>query len=134
MGKVVALGEPAELVALLAAGIEVRPCRSARELEEHLEGLTARRDVALLLMTERAVALGPEAVERSRREGLALLVVPTLASHRHLSEEALSRLLEEAAGADLLGRGGEASEAGDRTRRVPGASGPFESPPLPEVS
>jgi vacuolar-type H+-ATPase subunit F/Vma7 len=109
MGRVVALGEPTELVALLAAGIEVRPCRSAQELEEQLEELAGRREVALLLMTERALALSPEVVERRRREGLVLLVVPTLRSHQHLSEAALSRLLEEAAGADLLAREDDAS-------------------------
>ena len=98
-----ALGEPAELVALLAAGVEVRPCRSAEELDGHLEGLADRREAALVLMTERAVALSPAEVERRQRQGLVLLVIPTLGSHRHLSEEALSRLLEEAAGADLLG-------------------------------
>ena len=114
MGKVVALGEPAELVALLAAGIEVRPCRSAEELEGQLEGLAGRREVALLLMTERALALSPAAVERCQRapqgRGLVLLVIPTLGSHRHLSEGALSRLLEEAAGADLLGHEAEGNQ------------------------
>ena len=39
MSKVVALGATEELVALVAAGIEVRPCRGGQELEELLAGL-----------------------------------------------------------------------------------------------
>lgn len=110
MSKVVALGEPEELVALLAAGIDVRPCPSAEELADQLESLTSRREVRLVLVTEQVAELDAEAVEEARRlHGLVVLVVPTLKGHRRVSERALSRLLEEAAGADLLAR--EAEEA-----------------------
>ena len=137
-GAAVALGEPDELIALLAAGIEVCPCRSAEELEEQLEALASRRRVrlearplstvtpgnhneprsespaktrdrrSLVLVTEGAAELNQEALDESRRRhGLVILVVPTLRSHRRLSERGLSRLLEEAAGADLLARQAE---------------------------
>jgi len=110
----VALGEPDELIALLAAGIDVRPCRSAEELEEQLEGLAARRDVGLVLVSEQVAQLNPEALDEARRvQALVVLVVPTLKSHRRLSERALSRLLEEAAGADLLAREAEEGPQGE---------------------
>lgn len=109
-----ALGEPDELIALLAAGIDVRPCRSAEELEEHLEGLAGREDVGLVLVTEQAAQLNQEALnEARRRQGLVILVVPTLTSHRRMSERALSLLLEEAAGADLLAREAEEGPHGE---------------------
>ena len=111
-GATVALGEPDELIALLAAGIDVRPCRSAEELEKQLEGLAGRQDVGLVLVTERAAQLNQEVLDDARRaHGLVILVVPTLKSHRRMSEQALSRLLEQAAGADLLAR--EAEEGPD---------------------
>ena len=52
MSKVVALGAPEELVALVAAGVEVRPCRTGEELEELLESLADEADVGLLLVAE----------------------------------------------------------------------------------
>ena len=118
MSKVVALGEPDDLVALVAAGIEVRPCRSADELEAELEGLAGAAEVALVLVTETTAAMNLEALEEARRErGLLALVIPTLRSHRRLAERALSRLLEESAGADLLAResGSYEGEAGGPT-------------------
>ncbi len=114
MSKVVALGEPEELVALLAAGIDVRPCPSAEELADQLETLTSRREVKLVLVSEQVAELDAEAVEEARRiHGLVVLVVPTLKGHRRVSERALSRLLEEAAGADLLAREAEEAPQGE---------------------
>ena len=111
MSKVVALGEPEELIALLAAGIDVRPCPSAEELTNQLEGLTSRRDVRLVLVTEQVAELDAEALEEARRRhGLVVLIVPTLKGQRRVSERALSRLLEEAAGADLLAREAEETD------------------------
>lgn len=124
MSKVVALGEPDDLVALVAAGIEVRPCRTARELEAELEALT---EAALVLVSESAAEMNPEALEEARsRRGLRLLVIPTLGSHRRLAERSLSRLLEEAAGADLLARETESYEKGVEAEREGPAAGPAE--------
>ncbi len=109
-----ALGEPDELIALLAAGIDVRPCRSAEELEEQLEELAGRQDVGLVLVTEQAAQLNQEALDEARRlHGSVILVVPTLKRHQRMSERALSRLLEEAAGADLLAREAEEGPQGE---------------------
>ena len=114
MSKVVALGEPEELVALLAAGIDVRPCPSAEELADQLETLTSRREARLVLVTEQVAELDAEAVEEARRlHRLVVLVVPTLKGQRRVSERALSRLLEEAAGADLLAREAEEAQQGE---------------------
>ncbi len=114
MSKVVALGEPEELVALLAAGIDVRPCPSAEELADQLETLTSRREARLVLVTEQVAELDAEAVEEARRlHRLVVLVVPTLKGQRRVSERALSRLLEEAAGADLLAREAEEASQGE---------------------
>lgn len=111
MSKVVALGAPEELVALVAAGVEVRPCRSGEDLEEALEALGKERDVGLVLVAEPVASLNQEAVDEARRiGGQVILLVPTLSSHQRMSERALSRLLEEAAGADLLAREAEASQ------------------------
>ena len=113
MSKVVALGAPEELVALVAAGVEVRPCRTGEELEELLESLAGEADVGLVLVAEPVASLNREAVDEARRSGVqVILLVPTLASHQQMSERALSRLLEEAAGADLLAR--EAEERSDK--------------------
>lgn len=118
MSEVVALGEPDELVALVAAGIEVRACRSAAELEAELEALAGDARVALVLVAETAAATNPEALEEARRDrGLLALVIPTLRGHRRLAERALSRLLEESAGADLLAR---ESDAGEPAQAGPG--------------
>ena len=114
MSKVVALGEPEELVALLAAGIDVRPCPSAEELADQLGTLASRREARLVLVTEQVAELDEEAVEEARRlHGLVVLVVPTLKGRRRVSERALSRLLEEAAGADLLAREAEEGPQGE---------------------
>jgi len=113
MSKVVALGEPDDLVALLAVGIEVTPCRSGQELEERLAGLADAGNVGLVFVAEPVAELDMNVVNEARQgHEMVILVIPTLTGHKQLSEQALSRLLEEAAGADLLAREAESAERG----------------------
>jgi vacuolar-type H+-ATPase subunit F/Vma7 len=111
MSEVVALGEPGDLAALLAAGVTVTPCASAEELGDRLAELAVSEEVGLVLVAEPVATLDMDAVDEARqRHDLVVLVIPTLGSQAQVSEKALSRLLEEAAGADLLAREAEAAE------------------------
>lgn len=105
MAKMVVAGTGRLTQALTAAGFEPILCETAAETAEVLARLARDKDVALVAVGESQVADAPDAVRRFRETSEAMLIVlPDTPTPRRVGYELVRKAIEQAAGADLLGR------------------------------
>lgn len=105
MAKLVVVGTQRLALPLTAIGFEPVEAADAAALEQALDRLSVDASVALVVCGESQASGCREAVERFRRHGLGVvLVVPDGPEAKHFGREAVRRLIEQAAGVDLIGR------------------------------
>lgn len=110
MPEVYAVGGREAVAPLKVLGAELLPGFTAQEVSEALARVGEDPEAVLVLVTEQAAALAPEAVTALReRLGPTVLVIP---SHRGATNRALREmrdLVARAVGIDLLSGGAAAS-------------------------
>ncbi len=105
MSKLVVVGTQRLTLPLTAVGFEPVEAADAAALEEALNRLSVDASVALVVCGESQAKDCPAAVARFRRHAHGVvLVVPDGPEAKHLGREAVRRLIEQAAGVDLIGR------------------------------
>ena len=105
MSKLVVVGNQRLTLPLSAIGFEPVEAADAAALEQALNRLSVDASVALVVCGESQAHGCPAAVARFRQHGSGVvLVVPDGPAPQHLGRETIRRLIEQAAGVDLIGR------------------------------
>jgi vacuolar-type H+-ATPase subunit F/Vma7 len=105
MAKLVVVGTKRLTLPLCAIGFEPVEAADAAQLEGALDRLSVDRSVALVVCGESQAQDGAEAVARFRKFAHAVvLVVPDGPAPKGLGRAAVRKIIEEAAGVDLLGK------------------------------
>ena len=108
MPEMIALGTERLTQALTAAGFVPEVCTSATELRAALARLAGRDDVALVACGESQAEPIADAVTRFREASDAMVVIlPDGPEPRRVGYELVRKAIEQAAGADLIGRAAE---------------------------
>ena len=88
-------------IGLRLTGIEGTVVHEAEETDRAILQAAARKDIAVLLITENLVQLCKETVYRIKRECRNLLVVEIPDRHGHRSEDAIAAYVREAIGVKI---------------------------------
>jgi len=105
MARMMAVGKGRLTQALTAAGFEPAVCETPADLAEALARLAGDPEVGFVVCGESQAVEATEAVDRFRVESEAmLLVLPDTPEPQRVGFELVRKTVEQAAGADLLGR------------------------------
>lgn len=104
-GRVHVIGGAQVILPFRAGGAVLRPAEDAAAVRKALEELAAQPAGSLVLLTEEAAALAPDAVREFEENGAhAVLVIPTLLKEKSAGLERMRQVIIRSVGVDLIAR------------------------------
>ena len=117
-GQMLVIGNAQVILPFRAAGAVLRPAEDADGVRRALAGLAEEPPGSLVLLTEEAAALAPDAVGEFEEEGRhALLVIPTRRREKSAGLERMRHAIVRSVGVDLIARASSES-VGEQVARI----------------